>query len=104
VPRGAGGRLHLAHVRRLAEAAAQNIEETARVAELAHGAGISCEGEIGFVGYAGGEGSAGTDPEEAAIFARETGIDAMAISVGNVHLQRTTRAASTRRASARSRR
>jgi fructose-bisphosphate aldolase, class II len=66
---------------------AQNIEETARVAELAHGAGISCEGEIGFVGYAGGEGSAGTDPEEAAIFARETGVDAMAISVGNVHLQ-----------------
>ena len=28
---------------------AQNIAETARVAELAHGAGISCEGEIGFV-------------------------------------------------------
>ena len=66
---------------------AQNIEETARVAELAHGAGISCEGEIGFVGYAGGEGSNGTDPEEAAIFARQSGVDAMAISVGNVHLQ-----------------
>jgi hypothetical protein len=30
---------------------AQNIEETARIAELAHSAGISCEGEIGFVGY-----------------------------------------------------
>jgi fructose-bisphosphate aldolase class II len=28
---------------------AQNIAETARVAELAHAAGISCEGEIGFV-------------------------------------------------------
>lgn len=66
---------------------AQNIEETARVAELAHGAGISCEGEIGFVGYAGGEGSAGTDPGEAAIFATQSGVDAMAISVGNVHLQ-----------------
>jgi fructose-bisphosphate aldolase class II len=66
---------------------AQNIAETAAVAELAHAAGISCEGEIGFVGYAGGEGSAGTDPEEAAIFARDSGIDAMAISVGNVHLQ-----------------
>ena len=66
---------------------AQNIAETAQIAELAHAAGISCEGEIGFVGYAGGEGSAGTDPEEATIFARETGIDAMAISVGNVHLQ-----------------
>jgi fructose-bisphosphate aldolase class II len=65
----------------------QNIAETAAVAELAHAAGISCEGEIGFVGYAGGEGSAGTDPEEAAIFARDSGVDAMAISVGNVHLQ-----------------
>ncbi|MCH8465695.1 MAG: class II fructose-bisphosphate aldolase [Roseinatronobacter sp.] len=66
---------------------AQNIEETAQVAALAHAAGISCEGEIGFVGYSGGETSAGTDPAEAAIFARETGVDAMAISVGNVHLQ-----------------
>ena len=66
---------------------AQNIAETAQVAEMAHASGISCEGEIGFVGYSGGEGSAGTDPEEAAIFARETSVDAMAISVGNVHLQ-----------------
>lgn len=66
---------------------AQNSDETAQVAEMAHAAGISCEGEIGFVGYSGGEGSAGTDPEEAAIFARDSGVDAMAISVGNVHLQ-----------------
>ena len=65
----------------------QNIEETARIAEMAHRAGVSCEGEIGFVGYSGGEGSAGTDPAEAAEFARQTGVDAMAISVGNVHLQ-----------------
>ncbi|MCC5973759.1 MAG: class II fructose-bisphosphate aldolase, partial [Rubellimicrobium sp.] len=50
-------------------------------------AGISCEGEIGFVGYEGGEASDGTDPEEAARFAAETGIDAMAISIGNRHLQ-----------------
>lgn len=66
---------------------AQNIEETAKIAEMAHAAGISCEGEIGFVGYSGGENSAGTDPQEAAKFARESGVDAMAISVGNVHLQ-----------------
>ncbi|MFD0980595.1 class II fructose-bisphosphate aldolase [Tropicimonas aquimaris] len=66
---------------------AQNIDETATIAEMAHTAGISCEGEIGFVGYSGGETSAGTDPDEAARFARETGVDAMAISVGNVHLQ-----------------
>ncbi len=66
---------------------AQNIAETAEIAEMAHAAGISCEGEIGFVGYASGENSAGTDPEEAAQFARETSVDAMAISVGNIHLQ-----------------
>ncbi len=65
----------------------QNIDETAAIAEMAHKAGISCEGEIGFVGYSGGENSDGTDPDEAAKFARETGVDAMAISVGNVHLQ-----------------
>ena len=65
----------------------QNIDETAKIAEMAHKAGISCEGEIGFVGYSGGEASAGTDPEEAAEFARQTHVDAMAISVGNVHLQ-----------------
>lgn len=64
-----------------------NIAETRKIADLAHAAGISCEGEIGFVGYANGENSAGTDPQEAAIFARETDVDAMAISVGNVHLQ-----------------
>ncbi|AUQ61681.1 class II fructose-bisphosphate aldolase [Phaeobacter inhibens] len=64
-----------------------NIAETAAIVGMAHAAGVSCEGEIGFVGYSGGEGSAGTDPEEARQFAQETGVDAMAISVGNVHLQ-----------------
>ncbi|MEZ8007499.1 MAG: class II fructose-bisphosphate aldolase [Amylibacter sp.] len=66
---------------------AKNIDETAMIAEMAHIAGVSCEGEIGFVGYSQGEKSAGTDPQEAAKFACETGVDAMAISVGNVHLQ-----------------
>ena len=71
-----GSRLELQH----------NIDTTAEVAQLAHAAGMSCEGEIGFVGYAGGAPSAGTDPDEAARFARETGVDALAVSVGNVHL------------------
>lgn len=65
----------------------QNIEETAAIAEMAHKAGVSCEGEIGFVGYDHGDASEGTDPDEAARFARDTRVDAMAISVGNVHLQ-----------------
>jgi fructose-bisphosphate aldolase class II len=65
----------------------ENIRQTAEVVALAHSHGISCEGEIGFVGYDGGATSAMTDPGEAARFAIETGIDAMAIAVGNVHLQ-----------------
>ena len=65
----------------------KNIDETAKICEIAHAAGVSCEGEIGFVGYSGGEESAGTDPEEASLFAKDTKIDAMAVSVGNVHLQ-----------------
>jgi fructose-bisphosphate aldolase class II len=65
----------------------ENIARTHRIVEMAHAAGISCEGEIGFVGYAEGATSRGTDPAEAERFALETGVDAMAVSVGNVHLQ-----------------
>lgn len=65
----------------------QNIDTTAAVVDLARAAGASCEGEIGFVGYAGGTSSAGTDPAEAARFALETGVDALAVSIGNTHLQ-----------------
>ena len=66
----------------------ENIDKTARIVELAHEASISCEGEIGFVGYSDGAQSAGTKPSEAQKFGRETNVDAMAISVGNVHLQK----------------
>ena len=65
----------------------ENIALTAEVVALARAAGVSCEGELGVVGYAGGKASTGTDPEEAARFVRETGVDALAVSVGNVHLQ-----------------
>ena len=41
-----------------------NIEETKRIVKMAHSSDISCEGEIGFVGYSNGEKSAGTDPTE----------------------------------------
>lgn len=66
----------------------QNIAQTAEIVRIAHGAGVSVEGEIGFVGYDGGVQGRGTDPEEARLFAQETSVDAVAISVGNVHLQR----------------
>lgn len=65
----------------------ENIDKTASIAEKAHAAGVSLEGEVGYVGYADGPASAGTTPEEATRFDRESGADAMAISIGNVHLQ-----------------
>lgn len=66
---------------------AQNIAETCAVADLARRYGASSEGELGFVGYADGEASAGTDPRDVAAFCEKTGADALAVSVGNVHLQ-----------------
>lgn len=65
----------------------ENAGITARIVDFAHRAGVSVEGEVGFVGYSGGETSAMTRPEDAALFERESGVDALAVSVGNVHLQ-----------------
>ena len=65
----------------------ENIDITAATIEMAHPHGISVEGEIGFVGYAAGKSSQGTDPEEAKALATQTGLDALAIAAGNTHLQ-----------------
>jgi fructose-bisphosphate aldolase class II len=65
----------------------ENIDMTAKIVEMAKTAGVSVEGEIGFVGYAEGVSSTGTLPEDARRFAADSGVDAMAISIGNVHLQ-----------------
>ncbi|SNZ21375.1 class II fructose-bisphosphate aldolase [Cohaesibacter gelatinilyticus] len=65
----------------------ENIEITRSIADYAHKHGVSVEGEVGYVGYAEGANSAGTKVGEAALFARQSGADAMAISIGNVHLQ-----------------
>jgi fructose-bisphosphate aldolase, class II len=64
----------------------ENIALTQRVVALARNAGVSVEGEVGQVGYVSGAASAITSPAEAALFDRESGADALAISVGNVHL------------------
>jgi fructose-bisphosphate aldolase, class II len=64
----------------------ENIELTSRVVEIAHRAGVSVEGEVGFVGYVSGAASAHTSPVEAQRFDKESGADALAISIGNVHL------------------
>jgi fructose-bisphosphate aldolase, class II len=64
----------------------ENIARTVQIADMAHRAGVSVEAELGYVGYHGGATSRGTDPAEVARFARETGVDALAVSVGNSHL------------------
>jgi fructose-bisphosphate aldolase, class II len=65
---------------------AQNIARTADIVAMAHAAGVSVEAELGFVGYHGGAVSRGTDPQEVAQFWADTGVDALAVSVGNDHL------------------
>ena len=64
----------------------QNITLTSQVVAVARKAGVSVEGEVGFVGYNQGESSAMTLPDEASRFDRETDVDALAVSVGNLHL------------------
>ncbi len=65
----------------------ENIALTARTVEMARSSGVSVEGEVGVVGYANGAVSSHTSAEEAALFERETAVDALAISIGNRHLQ-----------------
>jgi fructose-bisphosphate aldolase, class II len=70
-----------------------NIARTARVALVAHAFGASIEGEIGSVPYTEGRDhirSELTEPGDALAFAQRSGVDAMAISVGNVHRLQTT--------------
>ena len=67
---------------------AQNIARTAAVARLAHGFGATVEGEVGSVPYTEGRDhikSEFTSEQDAQAFAEHSGVDAMAISVGNVH-------------------
>lgn len=67
---------------------ADNIARTAAIARLAQGYGASVEGEVGSVPYTEGRDhikSELTDPQEALAFATHSGVDGMAISVGNVH-------------------
>ena len=65
----------------------QNIKLTSSIVKMAQKANVSVEGEIGFVGYNNGKMSIGTKIEEVELFAKESGADAIAVSVGNSHLQ-----------------
>jgi fructose-bisphosphate aldolase class II len=78
-----------------------NVDVTRRTVEMAHACGVSVEGELGVLGsletgQAGEEDGVGaegilthdqmlTDPEEAADFVKQTGVDALAIACGTSH-------------------
>ena len=69
----------------------ENVENTAKVVEYAHKAGVSVEGELGRI--AGCEQKLSlteeealqTDPDDAKRFVEQTGIDILAVSIGTVH-------------------
>lgn len=66
-----------------------NIAMTKEVVDYAHPKGVSVEGEIGCIGLTEDseftKDSMYTNPIEAAKFAKATGIDALAISIGSSH-------------------
>lgn len=70
---------------------ADNVERTRRAADAAHATGRWIEAELGYVGgkpdapqSAHAEGVR-TDPDEAAAYVRDTGVDALAVAVGSSH-------------------
>ena len=65
----------------------ENIKITSKIAKITKSYNVSLEGEVGLVGYHKGINSEGTTLFEAKKFSNESGVDAMAISVGNTHLQ-----------------
>jgi len=60
-----------------------------RVVRMAHSRNVSVEGQVGRLPH-GSEGSNGsgelTDPDRAKAFVERTGVDALGVSVGNVHI------------------
>jgi fructose-bisphosphate aldolase class II len=70
----------------------ENIRQTAEVVKMCHALGISVEAELGAVGgdeggslYGSCDSSKFTDPSKATDFVTRTGIDALAVAIGNAH-------------------
>jgi fructose-bisphosphate aldolase class II len=69
----------------------ENAAAMRQVVGMARPLGVTVEGEIGAVGRAdtlsveGGTDSTLTDPDQAGAFVRETGVDCLAVSIGNAH-------------------
>ncbi|NWJ41891.1 MAG: class II fructose-bisphosphate aldolase [Geothrix sp.] len=66
---------------------AQNVALTRKAVELARKTGANVEAELGFVAKLGQEADSGgmTDPDEAARFVHETGVDSLAVAIGTAH-------------------
>lgn len=73
----------------------ENVAQTTAFVNRAHRVGLLVEAEIGQVGGKDGhalgahEPGARTDPDEAAAFAQQTGVDALAVAVGSSHAMTT---------------
>ena len=69
----------------------ESLPRIAKLARMAHARGAVVEAEVGQLPCAadGGDphGGAPTDPETAAEFVETTGVDLLAVSVGNVHIR-----------------
>lgn len=65
----------------------ENRKSTAAVVEFCHAAGVAVEAELGEVGGKDGVHSptARTNPEDAAKFVADTGVDLLAVAVGSSH-------------------
>ena len=69
----------------------ENVAETRRVVEHARAHGVEVEGELGrLIGTEAGKDTSEaeayqTDPDEAAEFVERTGIDSLAVAIGNSH-------------------
>ena len=68
-----------------------NRDTTAAVVEFCHAAGVAVEAELGEVGGKNGvhDPSARTNPEDAAAFVADTGVDLLAVAVGSSHAMTT---------------
>jgi fructose-bisphosphate aldolase class II len=66
---------------------ATNRSVTRAVVERCHDFGVSVEAELGEIGGKDGVHAPGvrTDPDDAAAFAQDTGVDALAVAVGSSH-------------------
>ena len=65
----------------------ESVETVSELVAAAHARGAAVEAELGMLPDAvHGGASSLTDPDEAAAFVEATGVDCLAVSVGNVHL------------------